>query len=751
MFLFRLLSNIEDQCKNAHAIQNTKSSLCGLPYAVLRQQAIDVQVKLNLDSEQSSTNTEVLILPNSESFSTRFTEALPDGNNNESVLWVEKFRPKNFLELLSDDGTNRTLLRWLKLWDKVVFNKEVKRINLQNVNESERGNNLNYKPPPTEIIAELDGLNRPKQKCALLHGPPGLGKTTLAHIIAATAGYNVVEMNASDDRSLDKFQEKLIAATQMRSVLNQTGDERPNCLIIDEIDGALPVVVSFLVNLMTGAGNTNAKSRKKSKKDINLQRPVICICNDLYVSALRPLRQQALLIPFPPTISFRLAQRLQDIASKEKLRTDMTALLALAEKSDNDIRACLSTLQFFKSRGEYMRAVDVYKTNIGQKDTQKSLRTVWGELFQIPQSSKKRKFVSNSNFSSENGDYLQEENLSSMPARFWTMLRSVQACGDYEKMIQGTFENYLTIKFKDVKMQNVLCGNDWFQFFDSMQQEILHSQNYSLMGYLPYSFVASHLLFAASGSKPKINWPNVQYETNNRIQMSNNIIDSMIAEMMPSSRIFATSSTMVRDILPCLLKIIQTNLRPVNTQLYSPREKQELKHLVEILIAYNLSYVQEMNPDGQFNYRLDPELEEVAYFPNIVHNSVPYAIKQLIAHEVELERMRKKDLLVEEELPTTKNLKGNSITKEKKETSKLSENVPNHLQKLKAKDIQINERVPVDFFGRKIEKSETSKTSTSGSGNGINKGELVFSDVWFKFKEGFNNAVRRNIRVKDLL
>ena len=33
-------------------------------------------------------------------------------------------------------------------------------------------------------------------KIALLCGNPGLGKTTLAHIISKHAGYNVIEMNA---------------------------------------------------------------------------------------------------------------------------------------------------------------------------------------------------------------------------------------------------------------------------------------------------------------------------------------------------------------------------------------------------------------------------------------------------------------------------------------------------------------------------------------------------------------------------
>lgn len=43
---------------------------------------------------------------------------------------------------------------------------------------------------------EADPYGRPEKKILLLHGQPGLGKTTLAHIVAQTAGYSVVEINA---------------------------------------------------------------------------------------------------------------------------------------------------------------------------------------------------------------------------------------------------------------------------------------------------------------------------------------------------------------------------------------------------------------------------------------------------------------------------------------------------------------------------------------------------------------------------
>lgn len=79
----------------------------------------------------------------------------------------------------------------------------------------------------------------------------------------------------------------------------------------------------------------------------------------------------------------RLAQRLLEIARKQNLRTDMGTLIALADKSNNDIRSCLSVLHFFKSQKKDVRLVDVQNSSIGQKDVQKGLFAVWQEVFQI--------------------------------------------------------------------------------------------------------------------------------------------------------------------------------------------------------------------------------------------------------------------------------------------------------------------------------------------------------------------------------
>ena len=66
-------------------------------------------------------------------------------------------------------------------------------------------------------IAWLSGLHRPASlkvkfkhpgksglnttKALLITGPPGVGKTTSAHLCAKLEGYTVIELNASDVRS----------------------------------------------------------------------------------------------------------------------------------------------------------------------------------------------------------------------------------------------------------------------------------------------------------------------------------------------------------------------------------------------------------------------------------------------------------------------------------------------------------------------------------------------------------------------
>jgi len=59
-------------------------------------------------------------------------------------------------------------------------------------------------------------------------------------------------MNASDERNLTCFKRQLEATTQMCSVMSN--DSRPNCLVLDEIDGAPVVSTKYIVDIHHGPG-----------------------------------------------------------------------------------------------------------------------------------------------------------------------------------------------------------------------------------------------------------------------------------------------------------------------------------------------------------------------------------------------------------------------------------------------------------------------------------------------------------------
>ena len=175
------------------------------------------------------------------------------------------------------------------------------------------------------------------------------------------------------------------------------GGARPTCVIVDEIDGAAnggdtvrsslllsgegdelirtregkQSFVKTLVKLvMEGSSNrkpTNRKNGTKGKKDRPLLRPIICICNDLYVyilsplsssctgslrwfgyryaPVLRPLRPLAKIVRFQPPTNTMLTKRLRTICEVEQMKAENKHLTLLVETAEGDLRSCLNTLQ----------------------------------------------------------------------------------------------------------------------------------------------------------------------------------------------------------------------------------------------------------------------------------------------------------------------------------------------------------------------------------------------------------------------
>jgi DNA polymerase III delta prime subunit len=82
----------------------------------------------------------------------------------------------------------------------------------------------------------------PFSKTILLHGPPGIGKTTIALAAARTCGFEVLEINASQSmRSFADVQTLAQSCQNTRSISSLLrGDQMPLCLILDEIDGSDP-------------------------------------------------------------------------------------------------------------------------------------------------------------------------------------------------------------------------------------------------------------------------------------------------------------------------------------------------------------------------------------------------------------------------------------------------------------------------------------------------------------------------------
>ncbi|MDR2623313.1 MAG: replication factor C large subunit [Methanobrevibacter sp.] len=202
------------------------------------------------------------------------------------MIWTEKYRPKSFEDVIGNGKAKKEIETWVDNWK-----------------------------------------NNQVQKPLLLIGPAGIGKTTMAHIIANEFS-EYVELNASDERRYDDIKRTIGESSNTQSLFKKGH----KLIILDEIDG------------MHG---TNDRGGTKAIGNIikETKHPMVMMANDFYSKRLTSIKPKTLVIKMNKVHTNSINALLKKIAIKEGIDSDPQVIKQLALNSNGDMRYALNTFQ----------------------------------------------------------------------------------------------------------------------------------------------------------------------------------------------------------------------------------------------------------------------------------------------------------------------------------------------------------------------------------------------------------------------
>lgn len=264
----------------------------------------------NSGSSSAGANSGGKPAPGGKSASGGSSGGKPEQDDEARDLWTTKYAPKALTDICGNNSSVNRLSEWLRTWRSA--------------------RNGTYKGDGSMF------------KAAMLSGPPGIGKTTAAHLVGKLQGYDVIEYNASDTRSKTLLNQQVSQTLNNRSINMGAPNNgtRKIMVIMDEVDG------------MSGGDRGGVGAMAALARTTNV--PLVLICNERTLPKMRPFDRVVFDIQFRRPDESQVRRRLLSIAAVEGLQLDSNAVSQLVAATRSDIRQMLNLLETYQTTSKEM-------------------------------------------------------------------------------------------------------------------------------------------------------------------------------------------------------------------------------------------------------------------------------------------------------------------------------------------------------------------------------------------------------------